>query len=220
MEIDLFLIFNIALSASLGHCIGMCGGIVLAINTKIAKNHHPPLLCNLLYNFGRIFSYMIIGALCGGVGKVFEINLKIKGGVLILIGVLTACMGISLLFSPKILSRLEPSISNMSGFKNFFSSLLKSRHITSFFLLGMLNGFLPCGIVYYFALVALGSAQMWKGIAIMGVFGVSTLFPMLVAGILSSLLLNSSFKTIMLKISAFAMMVLGFFTIYKGIKLF
>lgn len=219
MELDYFLIFNIALYASLGHCIGMCGGIVLVLNSKIAQNNLPALFCNLLYNIGRLSAYLLIGILCGGIGIVFEINPQIKGMALIFIGVLTGLFGGILLFAPKFLSRLEPSISSTQGFKTFFSKLLKSQNITSFFLLGFLNGFLPCGIVYYFALIALASGGMLKGAIVMGIFGISTFLPMLFVGILSSLVLNSSLKNIMLKISSIVMVVLGIFTIYKGVKL-
>lgn len=219
MELDYFLIFNIALYASLGHCIGMCGGIVLVLNSKIAQNNLPALFCNLLYNIGRLSAYLLIGILCGGIGIVFEINPQIKGIALIFIGVLTGLFGGILLFAPKFLSRLEPSISSTQGFKTFFSKLLKSQNITSFFLLGFLNGFLPCGIVYYFALIALASGGMLKGAIVMGIFGISTFLPMLFVGILSSLVLNSSLKNIMLKISSIVMVVLGIFTIYKGVKL-
>lgn len=219
MELDYFLIFNIALYASLGHCIGMCGGIVLVLNSKIAQNNLPALFCNLLYNIGRLSAYLLIGILCGGIGIVFEINPQIKGMALIFIGVLTGLFGGILLFAPKFLSRLEPSISSTQGFKTFFSKLLKSQNITSFFFLGFLNGFLPCGIVYYFALIALASGGMLKGAIVMGIFGISTFLPMLFVGILSSLVLNSSLKNIMLKISSIVMVVLGIFTIYKGVKL-
>lgn len=219
MELDYFLIFNIAISASLGHCIGMCGGIVLALNSKIAQNNFPALLCNLLYNLGRFFAYVLIGVLCGGIGIVFEINPQVKGMALIVIGTLTGVFGGLLLFAPKFLSRIEPSISSSQGFKSFFSRLLKSQNVTSFFFLGLLNGFLPCGIVYYFALIALVSGGVLKGVAIMGIFGITTFLPMLFVGILSSLVLNSSLKNAMLKISSIVMIVLGIFTVYKGAKL-
>lgn len=220
MELDFFLIFNIAFSASIGHCIGMCGGIALAINAKIAQNNFPPLLCNLLYNLGRILSYVFIGGLCGGVGVVFEINPYTKGGALIFIGAITSLFGALMLFAPKILSKFEPSLSETKGFRAFFARIYASKSLGSFLLLGIANGLLPCGIVYYFALVALASGGVWQGMAIMGIFGITTLLPMLLVGILSSLLLLSKFKSIMLKISALAMMIFGIYTIYKGVKLF
>lgn len=220
MELDFFLIFNIAFWSALGHCIGMCGGIVLAMNTKIAQNSFPPLPCNLLYNLGRISSYIVIGALCGGAGKVFEINPYTKGGALILIGILTSLFGAFMLFSPKFLSKIEPSFTETKGFRAFFAKIYTSKSLGSFFLLGLLNGFLPCGIVYYFALIALASGGVWSGVAIMGIFGVATLFPILLAGILSSLLLGSRAKQIFLKLSSIVMILFGIYTIYKGVKLF
>lgn len=220
MELDFFLIFNIAFSASLGHCIGMCGGIVLAINSKIAQNGFSPILSNILYNLGRISSYLFIGALCGGAGKVFEINPYTKGGALIFIGLTTFGFGALMLFAPKMLSKIEPTLSESRGFRAFFAKIYASKNLGSFYVLGLLNGLLPCGIVYYFALIALASGGVWKGMGVMGVFGVATLVPMLLAGILANLLLTSRFKQIMLKISAIVMMIFGIYTIYKGIKLF
>lgn len=198
----------------------MCGGIVLAINSKIAQSSFPPLACNLLYNLGRISSYLFIGALCGGAGKVFEINPYTKGGALVLIGVITSLFGILLLFSPKLLSKIEPSLTETKGFRAFFAKIYASKSLGSFFLLGILNGLLPCGIVYYFALIALASGGAWSGVAVMGIFGFATLLPMLLAGLLSSLLLTSRLKQIMLKLSSIVMILFGIYTIYKGVKLF
>lgn len=220
MELDFFLIFNIAFSASLGHCIGMCGGIVLAINSKIAQSNFSPLLSNFLYNFGRISAYLLIGGLCGGLGTVFQINPYTKGGALILIGVMTFGFGALMLFAPKLLSKFEPSLTQSKGFRAFFAKIYGSKNIGSLYILGILNGLLPCGIVYYFALIALASGSVWRGAGVMGVFGFATLIPMLLAGVLANLLLTSRFKQIMLKISAIAMMIFGVYTIYKGIKLF
>lgn len=190
------------------------------IGSKIAQNSFPPLLCNLLYNLGRIGSYLCIGALCGGIGMVFEINSYTKGGALIFIGILISLFGVFMLFSPKYLSKIEPSLAEMKGFRAFFVKIYTSRSLKSFFFLGLLNGFLPCGIVYYFALVALASGEMWQGVAIMGIFGISTLFPMLFVGILSSILLTSKLKQIMLKLSSIAMILFGIYMICKGVKLF
>ena len=204
----------------MGHCIGMCGGIALAINSKIVQSNFSPLLCNLLYNLGRIVSYICIGALCGGAGMVFEINPYTKGGALILVGVLTSLFGFFMLFSPKYLSKLEPSLTQTKGFRAFFAKIYSTKSMISFFFLGILNGFLPCGIVYYFALIALASGGVWSGVAIMGIFGITTLIPMLLVGILSSLLLSSKLKQIMLKLSSIVMILFGIYTIYKGVKLF
>lgn len=198
----------------------MCGGIVLALNSKIAQNHFSPVPCNLLYNLGRISSYLLIGALCGGAGKVFEINPYTKGGTLIFIGIATSAFGVLILFAPKFLSKIEPSLTQKGGFKAFFAKIYASKSLRSFYILGILNGLLPCGIIYYFALIALASGGALRGMAIMGIFGVATLIPMLLAGILTNLLLASRFKDIMFKISAVVMIGFGFYTIYKGIKLF
>lgn len=218
-SLDYLLIFNTAFLFSIGHCVGMCGGIVLLINSKITSTNQNPLLANLLYNSGRISSYALIGILCGGIGIAFQINPTIQGISLIIIGLLVFLFGACFLFAPKFISYLEPSPLNHNRLKSIFHQIFSIQSPISFYFIGIFNGFLPCGIVYYFALIALSSGSIIGGISVMGIFGFATLLPMFLLGLFSNLLMNSFFKDTILKLSAFLMMSFGIYSLYKGILL-
>ncbi|ANV97661.1 hypothetical protein BBW65_02055 [Helicobacter enhydrae] len=214
---DYWLIANIAFFSSISHCVGMCGGIALALNTKIAKNRQNAWLANLLYNFGRLTSYMLIGALCGGVGVVFEITPLIKGAVLMGIGSLIVLFAFLFIFAPKQIARLEPNLQN--NYQSFFKRLYQSYKPSSYYLIGILNGFLPCGIVYFFALIALSSQGVFEGALVMFVFGMMTFVPMLLLGLISQFFLNlNAYRSFFLKLSALMMFVMGIYTFYKGMQ--
>lgn len=212
-------ILNIAFFASLSHCVGMCGGIVLALNQKIIQTKQNAVWANFLYNFGRLGSYCVIGAICGGIGLTFTITPFIKSIVFIGIGFLITLMAIFFLFAPKFLIFLEPDVQKRGFFSLIFKNLFFSSSYKSFYFLGILNGFLPCGIVYYFALVALASGGIGEGIKTMLLFGLCTMIPMLSVGILSGFILKIKlYQDQIHKICAFFMLLFGLYTLYKGIK--
>lgn len=163
----------------------MCGGIVLSLaSTKLAQEHSffKVAFAHLLYVAGRVSVYMFLGAIAGGVGIVFTQILEYKPFILLAINIVLVIFGFCLAFLPHIVRLFEPSISKDSRFfakiAPIFTALLHSRLSVSFFLLGALNGILPCGIVYYFLLSALASGGAFNGVLVMGVFGVASIVVM------------------------------------------
>lgn len=212
-------ILNIAFFASLSHCVGMCGGIVLALNQKIIQKKQNAVWANFLYNFGRLGSYCVIGAICGGIGFAFAITPFIKSIVFIGIGFFVALMSIFFLFAPKFLAFLELDVQKGDFFSHIFKKLFFSSSYKSFYFLGILNGFIPCGIVYYFALIALASGSIGGGVKTMLLFGLCTMIPMLSIGIVSGFILRvKMYQSQIHKICSFFMLLFGLYTIYKGIK--
>lgn len=193
----------------------MCGGIALGINAKIASARKSPFISNVLYNLGRLSAYCMIGALCGGVGIAFEVSLRTKSFVLLIVGILVSLMAVFMLFAPKLLSLLEPSIHKNIFFQKLFRIFYQDMRYRSFYFLGFLNGFLPCGIVYYFALIALASGGVWKGIFVMASFGLCTMIPMALVGVFSQVLMH---KKWLYRWGLFLMLIFGLYTIFKGIK--
>jgi hypothetical protein len=80
----------------------------------------------------------------------------------------------------------------------------------------MLNGLLPCGFVYFFALTAASTADPFYGALVMAIFGVSTIPAMFGVGFLSSLASATSFRNMMMSLSSVAVILYGTFTIYNG----
>lgn len=177
-NIDFTTIFLVAFLGSIGHCIGMCGGFIMAYSAaKIDQNWNKThqSIAHLLYNIGRITSYAIIGAIFGFLGKVFSFSLASKGILFIFIAVLMVLMGLSLMGKLKFITYIESSGANSNIVKWLFHKLIVSKSLGSFFLLGMLNGFIPCGFVYFFAaFAALTSSPFW-GALVMLVFGLATI---------------------------------------------
>lgn len=212
-------ILNIAFFASLSHCAGMCGGVVFVLNQKSARDKQNILLANSLYNIGRMSSYCVIGAICGGIGVAFTITPFLTAITLIMMGCFVSMMAVFFLVAPKLLNFLDFNLQKQGMIVAFFQKLFLSSSYKSFYFLGVLNGLIPCGIVYYFALVALATASAIEGAFVMFLFGLCTFVSMFLLGIFSSFILKLKiYQKQIYRISAFFMLLFGLYIIYKGIK--
>ena len=217
--VNIITIISIAFLGSFGHCIGMCGGIVVAYSTiKIdpKSSKVSQSVAHLLYSFGRVLTYSILGALFGALGGVVLFSNNANGGLLIFAGIVMILAGLSLMGKIKFLTLIEHSLSSSSVYKNAFKSLLNSKSNLSFFVLGMLNGLLPCGFVYFFAITAASTADPLYGAFVMFIFGISTIPAMFAIGFLSSLASATSFRNMMMSLSSVAVILYGAYTIYNG----
>ena len=154
------------------HCVGMCGPIVLAVPGK-------SLGSKLLYNIGRAITYAVMGLAIGIVGEGFSLagyqqTLSIiVGAAMLLIVIFTKYKHFDL--------PLSGAISKLWIFsKNKLTPLFKSESFMAPFLIGLINGLLPCGLVYaaLFAAVAMGG--MIESSVYMLLFGLGTA-PLLIA---------------------------------------
>jgi hypothetical protein len=217
--INLATIVSIAFLGSFGHCIGMCGGIVLAyssIKIEPKSSKVSQAVAHLLYSFGRVTTYMILGALFGALGGVALLSNNANGVLLIFAGVVMILAGLSLMGKIKFLTIIEHSFASSSFYKNSFKAVLNSKSNSSFFILGMLNGLLPCGFVYFFAITAASTADPLWGAIVMGVFGISTIPAMFGLGFLTTLASATSFRNMMMSLSSIAVILYGTYTIYNG----
>jgi len=176
--VDILSIITIAFLGSFGHCIGMCGGIVIAYSsTKVQQgwNKLEQSSAHALYSLGRVLTYSVLGAMFGFLGGVVTFSNTANGTLLLVAGIAMILAGLSLLGKLKFLTLIEHSVSKSSWYQNNFKALLASGTLTSFFLLGMLNGLLPCGFVYFFAITAASTADPLYGALVMAIFGLSTI---------------------------------------------
>lgn len=172
---ELWTAFTLGLLGSF-HCIGMCGPIALAIP---GENRSPEALFlrGLLYNSGRILTYSIIGAVFGvlGMGATiagYQHILSITLGVLIIVFALFPHIKIP----GKINSWYTAFTQKLT---QLISGLYKKRSNFSSFLIGLLNGFLPCGFVVTALAAALITSSVFHSAAYMALFGLGTLPTML-----------------------------------------
>jgi len=219
--IDWFFIISTAFLGSFGHCVGMCGGIVIAYtSTKIADKASKARqsLSHLLYSFGRITTYVVLGASFGYLGGVAVFNNTANGILWIVAGIAMVLSGLSLLGKTKFLTLIEHSFSSSNWYKESFRKLLRSQTYLSFFMLGMLNGLLPCGLVYSFGIMSASSASPLYGALIMFVFGLSTIPAMFSLGFFIGFFKQSSFRNIMIRLTAISILLYGVYTLYNGYR--
>jgi sulfite exporter TauE/SafE len=217
--INILTIISIAFLGSFGHCIGMCGGIVLAYsNIKIDASNTKSfkIISHLLYSFGRVFTYTVLGAIFGAIGGVVTFSNNANGILLVVAGFVMIFAGLSLMGKIKFLTVIEHSFSSSKNYQNLFKSILSSKSTFSFFVLGMLNGLLPCGFVYFFAITAASTASVMYGALVMFIFGLSTIPAMFGLGILTSITSATSFRNMMMSLSSIAIILYGAYTIHNG----
>jgi uncharacterized protein len=179
MEVYFSIAFVTGLASSL-HCIGMCGPIALAL--PVGKlNNAEKLAAKLLYNFGRILTYSSLGLFFGYFGGQFLI-----AGWQQLVSISIATF---LLFNliPKKLFLLNLSSKIGHLFSPNFKKILAIKYSYKFLILGILNGFLPCGMVYIALVGAMATSTPFSGAIFMALFGLGTLPFMLSISFLPSL---------------------------------
>lgn len=216
MEIGL-IVSAIALGFASGfHCIGMCGPIALSmgLTKKQAANFY---LQNLTYQFGRIFTYSLLGALLGIIGQGFEMAgfqkyLTISAGVLLIIMAVFSFGGKDFASKIPFLSKFLYSVKMNLG------KLLQKADYRSRFTTGLLNGFLPCGMVYMALTASLAGGGIWQGALYMALFGLGTL-PFIFAIVLAGNLMNQAFRVKVLKAVPVIMIILGGLFILRGLEL-
>jgi sulfite exporter TauE/SafE len=218
-NIDLIALITIAFIGSIGHCSGMCGGFVIAYTTaKIDQKWQKTYqgLSHFLYNIGRASSYAILGFVFGFLGSVISVSMQTKGALFVFIGILMVLMGFSLWGKIKFLNRIESSIAETNFFKKTFRSLLDKQSLTSFYFLGMLNGFIPCGFVYFFLAGAISTTSAIDGAIVMFIFGLSTIPILFSLGFVVGFLKSGKFRKVMMNISAILVILFGLFMVFKA----
>lgn len=192
------------------HCVGMCGGIMLSQTVgNESTSKLDAMKPSLLYNAGRVISYTILGAVIGSVGSVFSLSFKSKAAVQIIAGFFMIIMGL-----------------NMSGFSLFRKIQIKmpksfckfKNKSSSPFIVGLLNGFMPCGPLQTMQIFALGTGSPVKGALSMLVFSLGTVPLMLTFGALSGILSKGYTKRI-LKLSGVMIIVLGIIMGNRGLSI-
>lgn len=192
------------------HCVGMCGGIMLSQTVgNESQNKFQAMVPSLLYNAGRVVSYTILGGVIGAVGSVFSLSFKSKAAVQIIAGLFMVVMGLNM-WGFSLFRKLQIKLP-----KSFCS--LKSKG-GSPFVVGLLNGFMPCGPLQTMQIFALGTGSPVKGALSMLVFSLGTVPLMLTFGALSGLLSKGYTKRI-LKLSGVMIIVLGLIMGNRGLSI-
>jgi len=168
------------------HCVGMCAGIsgLFAVNTSIATIRQQLPLA-ITYNLGRVLTYALLGIVVGSFGSVIvKASPAFAGGIRVLSGVMIMLIGLKIAFDLRLLNPIE----RMGGTLWARIAPLAQRMIPVTSLpralgLGIVWGWLPCGLVYSVLLIAATSAKSADGAMIMVAFGIGTMPAMLMTGL-------------------------------------
>ena len=217
--IDLAAIISVAFFGSLGHCSGMCGGFVVAYSsTKIdaSLSRYVQVFAHLLYNLGRVTTYAGIGALFGFLGAMIAFERTSQGILYAIIALVMVLMGLSILGKSSFMTRLESFSFFDRYLKTAFTKLIRSRTLPSFYALGLLNGLLPCGFVYFFAVTAASTASIIDGAIVMALFGIATIPILFTMGFFVGFLQKPGLRNMMNKVAGWIVTAYGFYMLYKG----
>jgi len=198
------------------HCVGMCGPIALALPLK-DNNWISRIFSGSVYNVGRIFTYGILGFLFGLLGRGIQLA-GFQRWISILLGIV---MIISVLFP--YLFRQKITFSTLfSGFAvrliGNLKKLFSKRTYFSLFLIGLLNGLLPCGLVYVAVAGSINTGDVLNGMLFMVLFGAGTL-PMLFAVSLIGNLISLKIRRRVNRIIPYFIVFLGILFILRGMSL-
>lgn len=213
-EVGYGIIFLIGLLAGF-HCIGMCGSIVVTYSTLCLDGKNKSLWPHWQYNLGRIISYTIIGAILGGFGAFFGINPTFNGVVTILAGIFMFFLGLSIVTKWSLFEKLNLKMPQFIARYIFSQKNKKSAP----FIIGLLNGFMPCGPLQAMQLYALTSGNALKGALSLFLFALGTSVMLFFFGAFLSYVSQKFVKNI-LKLSGILVMILSVFMLLRGLANF
>lgn len=192
------------------HCVGMCGPIALSL-ANTGQNISTPLL----YNFGRAISYAFMGLFFGFIGNHFALaglqqTLSILAGSLILI-----IFGLHYFIKeqPWWISRWYKTV------QTALAELVSKPKTTWYpFELGILNAWLPCGLVYLALMTAMASGSPWSGAGLMFFFGLGTI-PLMFVLMLFGQKLQLKYRVYIQKMIPLFIIAMGLILILRGMNL-
>lgn len=216
--------FGIGVTTSLGHCIGMCGPLISTFS--LAQGRTDRRLTNLapallLYHLGRVNSYAVIGLVVGLLAAAAQAALPtaaVRGWLFLVSGLLMTFLGLGLLGLVRTTRLMESSRLGRFAAERFME-LIGTRSMVGRYLLGVANGFLPCGPVYAIAAAALTAPTPVHGAGTMAMFGLGTI-PVLLAVGLGAGRLAPTVQRRFNKVAAILVILVGFEFLIRAGKLF
>lgn len=212
------ILFVVGLITSL-HCVAMCGGINLSQCVRSDSGDGKPasiksgILPSLLYNSGRVVSYTVIGGIAGAVGSAFSFSPIAKGAIAVIAGIFMLVMGLNMLKAFSFLEKFHIRL------PKFFTPDIRSRAGKyGPFVVGLLNGLMPCGPLQAMQVYALGTGSALTGALSMFFFSVGTV-PLMFGLGAAGTMLTKKFTNVMFRVGGVLVFVLGFFMVNNGLSM-
>ncbi|HHY64414.1 MAG TPA: heavy metal transporter [Clostridiaceae bacterium] len=214
-SVGLSLLFTVGLLTSL-HCTAMCGGICLSVcmynKAEEGGSRFGKLKPAALYNLGRITSYTVIGGIVGALGSVIGFTGTAKGVIALISGTFMIMMGLNILNIFPWLRKITPRLPGISG-----KVVEGGKSGKGPFIIGLLNGLMPCGPLQAMQIYALGTGSFVMGALSMFLFSLGTVPLMFIFGAAGSLL-SGRFSRGMMKVSAVMVIFLGIVMLNRGLN--
>ena len=211
----LYSAFILGLISSL-HCIGMCGPIAMMLPID-HQNEAKKVTQIVTYHLGRLTAYATIGLVFGLLGRGFFLA-GLQQNMSIFIGV---AMITVVLIPEKVFSRYnfsKPVYKIISKIKSSLGNQFKNRSYKSLFTIGLLNGFLPCGMVYIALFGAIAMQSAGFGILYMLLFGLGTI-PLMSIVVYIHSLIKLPFRNKIQKAIPYVTVFIGVLFILRGLGL-
>lgn len=198
------------------HCVGMCGPIALAIPLK-TDSWLARIFGGILYNLGRAITYAVMGAVFGLLGRGlvmsgFQQWVSIVMGAIMILSVITPSIYKNRFNADK------GVFSFVGKLKMSLGKLFAQRSYGSLLMIGLLNGLLPCGLVYFAIAGAIATGSSASGSLFMFIFGLGTL-PMLLAISLLGNMITLELRKKITKLIPYAIVFIGVLFILRGLSL-
>ena len=198
------------------HCIGMCGPLVMALPISLRSNFQK-IVTLFLYHAGKIMSYCILGLLFGLFGSQLPV-FGVQRNISVIIGITMLLYGIYVfVLKPKHL-QLGPFNTVYNFIVKWLSKLFKSKYMVSFFFIGMLNGLLPCGMVYLALSSAMATQNLLQGGLLMVFFGMGTV-PALMMVAIGGQFMGFTFRRKIQTLLPVFIFIMGVLLILRGLNL-
>lgn len=198
------------------HCVGMCGPIAMALPVH-SKSTGKKIFSILIYNLGRITTYASFGLVFGAIGRSFVL-FGLQQALSIILGSLILVFVTFSYFKKMESGILSKFYFFMNVIKQKLSYLFHKTTGRAFFSIGVLNGLLPCGLVYIGLAGATATGDIFKGILFMIFFGLGTL-PFMFAVTYCSNLISIKVRNHMRKVVPLVVGLMAVLMILRGMNL-
>ena len=205
--------FILGISGSL-HCLGMCGPLALSCHLP-SESMTTNLVNGLKYNLGRTFSYMTLGLIFGTIGGLattasLQQSLSVILGILLIGSFLLSINLEHQLYQIKWLNKVSEGVRVAIG-------SIMARHNNAAWLLGVANGFLPCGLVYLALSGAVASGTMLNGVLFMMIFGLGTI-PSLLSLMIGFQWVSSGLRSKLRTTLPYLTLLFGIYLVWRGLS--
>ncbi len=216
---DLVLAASTGLLGGFGHCAGMCGPLVGSIGLVAGPRVGPrrAFLGQLLYNAGRVTTYACIGAVMGLSGSFVNVAGRLAGlqdAVSIVAGIVMILMGLGAAGVAGWLRGAEQRIA--ARVLGALGSIVEGGGTGRLYAVGLLLGFLPCGLSYSAFVGAAGTGGLVQGLLFALAFALGTVPALLAVGSVSALL-SPRLRGLLYRVGGVAVMVVGALFLARGL---